>query len=192
MIPTDGFEHVEVASRAELRDWLATNHLRTESVWLVRYKQSVPAKYVGRLDLLDELLCFGWVDGIARKLDSERTMQLISPRRQQAWAQWYKDRAAVLEADGRMAPPGRAAIERSKALGLWDAYSAIDALFVPEDLSAALAREPPAQTYFAETPPSYRRNLLRWLDQAKRAETRARRVAAIVEACAVHRRIPQM
>lgn len=192
MIPTDGFEHVEVASRAELRDWLAANHQRSESVWLVRYKQSVPAKYVGRLDLLDELLCFGWVDGIARKLDSERTMQLISPRRQQAWAQWYKDRAAVLEADGRMAPPGRAAIERSKALGLWDAYSAIDALFVPEDLSAALAREPPAQTYFAETPPSYRRNLLRWLDQAKRAETRARRVAAIVEACAVHRRIPQM
>lgn len=192
MIPTDGFEHVEVASRAELRDWLAANHQRSESVWLVRYKQSVPAKYVGRLDLLDELLCFGWVDGIARKLDSERTMQLISPRRQQAWAQWYKDRAAVLEADGRMAPPGRAAIERSKALGLWDAYSAIDALFVPEDLSAALAREPPAQTYFAETPPSYRRNLLRWLDQAKRAETRARRVAAIVEACAAHRRIPQM
>jgi uncharacterized protein YdeI (YjbR/CyaY-like superfamily) len=192
VIPTDGFEHVEVASRAELRNWLAANHQRSESVWLVRYKQSVPAKYVGRLDLLDELLCFGWVDGIARKLDSERTMQLISPRRQQAWAQWYKDRAAVLEADGRMAPPGRAAIERSKALGLWDAYAAIDALFVPQDLSAALAREPPAQTYFAETPPSYRRNLLRWLDQAKRAETRARRVAAIVEACAAHRRIPQM
>lgn len=192
MIPTDGFEHVEVASRAELRDWLATNHLRTESVWLVRYKQSVPAKYLGRLDLLDELLCFGWVDGIARKLDAERTMQLISPRRQQAWAQWYKDRAAVLEADGRMAPPGRAAIERSKALGLWDAYAAIDALFVPQDLSTALAREPPAQVYFAETPPSYRRNLLRWVDQAKRAETRARRVVAIVEACAAHRRIPQM
>jgi uncharacterized protein YdeI (YjbR/CyaY-like superfamily) len=192
VIPTDGFEHVEVASRAEVRDWLAANHQRTESVWLVRYKQSMPTKYVGRLDLLDELLCFGWVDGIARKLDSERTMQLISPRRQQAWAQWYKDRAAVLEAEGRMAPPERAAIERSKALGLWGAYAAIDALVVPKDLSTALAREPPAQAYFAETPPSYRRNLLRWVDQAKRAETRARRGAAIVEACAAHRRLPQM
>jgi uncharacterized protein YdeI (YjbR/CyaY-like superfamily) len=101
-----------------LRAWLAANHARDECVWIVRYQKSVPDKHVSRLELLDELLCWGWVDGIARKIDAERTMQLAFPRQQQAWAQWYKDRAERLEAEGRMAEPGRAAIARAQALGL--------------------------------------------------------------------------
>ena len=124
MIPTDRFEHVEVASVVALRDWLAANHTRAEGVWLVRFRKSVPDKFVDRLDVLDELLCFGWVDGIARKLDDHRTMQLIFPRKQQAWAQSYKDRAARLERDGWMAAPGREAIEESKRRVFWDAYAA--------------------------------------------------------------------
>ena len=82
MIPTERFEQVEVACLDALRAWLADNHQREESVWLIRYKKSVPAKFIDRLDLLDELLCYGWIDGVARKLDDQRTMQLISPRKQ--------------------------------------------------------------------------------------------------------------
>ncbi len=74
MIPTERFEKVDVASLAELRDWFAANHARTEGVWLVTYKKNVPEKFVGRRDVLDELLCFGWVDGLGCKLDEERTM----------------------------------------------------------------------------------------------------------------------
>jgi len=192
LIETDKFEKVEVASLTELRNWLEKNHAQVESVWLVRWKRGAPGKFVDRLAVLDELLCWGWIDGLARKLDAERTMQLISPRRQQAWAQTYKDRVARLEAEKRMQEPGRAAIARSKQLGQWDAYAQVDALAVPADLRATLAAQPSAETFFDAAAPSYRRNVLRWLAAAKRPETRADRLVRIAGASASARKLPQM
>jgi uncharacterized protein YdeI (YjbR/CyaY-like superfamily) len=192
MIPTDRFEKIEIASRAELRGWLNLNHGRDASVWLVRFTKNVPDKHVDRLTLLDELICFGWIDGLARKLDETRTMQLISPREQQAWAQSYKDRAVRLEAEGLMMPPGRAAIARSRQLGLWDTYAAVDALDIPDDLKAALAGQPSADAFFLNAAPSYRRNVLRWIFQAKTQVTRDKRIATTVGASAAGRKIPQM
>jgi uncharacterized protein YdeI (YjbR/CyaY-like superfamily) len=192
MIPTGRFDQVEVASLGELRIWLASNHGRHEGVWLVRFKKNVPSKFIDRLDVLDELLCYGWIDGIARKLDADRTMQLISPRKQQAWSQSYKDRVARLEAEGRMTDHGHAAIERSKALGLWDAYAPVDALSIPDDLRSALKAGRHAEAFFDAAAPSYRRNVLRWISQAKKPETRARRIATTVELSARGEKIPQM
>ena len=83
MIANDRFEKVEVGSREELRNWLLENHKSAESFWLVTYKKSKPEKYVDRWVVLDELICFGWIDGIRRKLDGDRTMQLISQRKVQ-------------------------------------------------------------------------------------------------------------
>ncbi len=192
MIATERFEKVEITSLDALRDWLAANHGQSESVWLVRYKENVPGKHVDRLAVLDELLCFGWVDGLARKLDAERTMQLISPRRQQAWAQSYQDRVAWLEKEGRMAEPGRATVLRGKASGLWDAYADSDRLQVPADLAALLARDPAADRYFGEAAPSYRRNVLRWVGAAKRPETRTKRLLEILARSTCGERVPQM
>jgi uncharacterized protein YdeI (YjbR/CyaY-like superfamily) len=192
MIATERFERVEVASRDDLRRWLSENHGRKEGVWLVRYKAGVPEKHVGRLAVLDELIAWGWVDGILRKLDDARTMQLITPRREEAWAASYKVRAERLEAEGRMEAPGREAIARSKALGRWETYAAVDALEVPDDLRAALDAEPAAAVFFDRAAPSYRRNVLRWLFKAKRAETRDRRIADIVARSARGEKVPQM
>lgn len=192
MITNDRFEYVEIAVLGDLRAWLAQHHASSESVWLVRWKKNTPDKYVSRLDVLDELICWGWIDGIARKLDIIRTMQLISPRKQQAWAQSYKDRAARLEASGRMQEPGRVAIVRSNSLGLWDASSEIDRLMIPDDLHAKLSANPDADQYFSSTAPSYRRNVLRWLAAAKRPETRDRRIAMIVASSAERKKLPQM
>jgi uncharacterized protein YdeI (YjbR/CyaY-like superfamily) len=192
MIETDKFEKVELASLAELRSWLSANHTQEASVWLVRHKKTTPTKFIDRLDALDELLCFGWIDGLARKLDDERTMQLISPRRQQAWAQSYKDRVARLEQEGRMEAPGRAAIQRSKELGLWDAYAEIDALQVPDDLRAALTGLPHARVWFDNSAPSYRRNVLRWIGLAKTPATRDKRVKQTVELASQRQKVPQM
>jgi uncharacterized protein YdeI (YjbR/CyaY-like superfamily) len=192
MIETDRFQQVAIASLAELRAWLSDNHAREDSVWLVRFRNTVPDKFVDRRDALDELLCFGWIDGMARKLDEQRTMQLISRRRQQAWSQSYKDRVARLEAEGRMQLPGRAAVARSKALGLWDAYADVDALLVPKDLEAALAATPSGLSKFVGAAPSYRRNVLRWISAAKLPATRAKRISAAVAAAAEGRRLPQM
>jgi uncharacterized protein YdeI (YjbR/CyaY-like superfamily) len=192
MLPIERFEQVEVESRQALRDWLAANHARDEGVWLVTFMKSVTGKYLDRWTVLDELLCFGWIDGIRRKLDDRRTMQLITPRRQQAWAQSYKDRVARLQQEGRMAPPGLEAIARSRALGLWDAAAAVDALLVPEDLAAMLEAHPPADQWFAAAAPSYRRNVLRWIAAAKRPETRRARIARTADAARSGRKLPNL
>jgi uncharacterized protein YdeI (YjbR/CyaY-like superfamily) len=192
MIPTDGFSKVEVRSAADLHAWLLAHHGQAESVWLVTWKKKPGAPFVSMNEVLDKLIAFGWIDGLRRKLDDDRTMQLISPRKQQAWAKTYKDRAARLESEERMQPSGRAAIESAKSAGRWDETSAVDALAVPDDLAAALRAKPKAATFFEDAAPSYRRNVLRWLHIAKRAETRLARIAKIVEACADAKKIPQL
>ncbi len=189
-IDTDRFAKVEVASTDALTNWLARNHGQTDSVWLVTYKKHCGDRYVSRDQVLDALIAFGWIDGIRRKLDENRTMQLISPRKQQAWAKTYKDRAARLISENRMHPAGLAAIERAKTSGLWAVAADVDALVVPEDLLAALESSPQAARSFATAPPSYRRNLLRWFNSARTEATRQKRKDQIVTACRNGERIP--
>lgn len=191
-IPTERFETVEVASAAALQDWLAANHARPEGVWLVTWKKSEPERYVSTAEILDAVVAWGWIDGLRRALDADRTMQLIGPRRTQAWVRSYKDRAERLIAEGRMRAPGAASIADGKAGGLWDYWADVDALIDPDDLRAALAAVPAAETYYDAAADSYRRNLLRWIKLAKTDATRAKRIARIVEASRRSERIPQM
>lgn len=191
-IRTENFEKVEVASRDEVWQWLEARHDQEASIWLVTFKKSKPEKYVSREEVLDALIAYGWTDGLRRQVDESRTMQLISPRRQQAWAKTYKDRAERLEREGRMADPGREAIRRSKALGLWNASDPIDALTIPDDLASALKGEPAADEFFNGAAPSYRRNVLRWIAAAKKPETRAKRIATAVNCSAQGQKVPQM
>jgi len=83
MVKTENFDKVEIQSAGELRKWLVEHHRQESAVWLVTYKKHVSDKYVSVSEVLDELLCFGWMDGVRRKLDANRTMQLIAPRRAQ-------------------------------------------------------------------------------------------------------------
>ena len=99
MVKTDRFEKIEVHSQEALRTWLLNNHRQKESIWLVTFKKHHPNKYVSREEVLDEILCFGWIDGIRRKLDEDKTMQLLSPRKAQHWAKSYKDKAKKLIAE---------------------------------------------------------------------------------------------
>jgi uncharacterized protein YdeI (YjbR/CyaY-like superfamily) len=191
-IRTERFAQVEVRSPAELRAWLAAHHAQEASVWVVRWQRKPGAPYVSRRDVLDELLCWGWVDGLARRLDDARTMQLASPRRTQAWTAFYRARVAALEAAGRMAEPGRAAVRRAQAAGTWEGAPDVDALVVPPDLSAALDADAAAGRWFDESAPSYRRNALRWIAKAVRADTRARRIAEVAARAARREKVPQL
>ena len=110
-------ERVEVRSVAELWSWLDANHEQGDSVLLVTWKARRRDRYVSREDVLDALLAHGWVDGRRYALDDDRTMQLISPRKQQMWAASYRERAERLIAEDRMRPPGLTAIERAKGAG---------------------------------------------------------------------------
>lgn len=181
MISTDHFEKVEVASAQELRSWLTDNHAKSDTIWLVTFKKNVPDKYVSTSEVLDELLCFGWIDGIRRKLDDNRTMQLIAPRKAEHWAKTYKDRATRLIAEGKMQEAGLQAIQRSKQNGLWDFMDDVDKLIVPADLQEALAKLEGATAFFQTINASSKRFVLRWIKLAKTAKTRTARIQQIAE-----------
>ena len=191
LIKTDSFSQVEVRSAADLRRWLETHHAQSRSVWLVTFKKHTGVAYLSTSAVLDELLSFGWVDGLARKLDADRTMQLISPRQANAWTKTYRDRAARLERESRLQPPGRAAIAKSQAMGLWMANPDVDALWLPPDFEAALEARPAAYTCFIAFAPSHRRNVLRWIAAAKQPATRARRIETAAALAAEGKKVPQ-
>ncbi len=179
MIKTENFDQVEITSSEELRNWLINNHQQKESIWLITYKKQVLAKYVSVQEVLDELLCFGWIDGIRRKLDDEKTMQLISPRQVQHWTKTYKDRYQKLEEEGRMTDAGRNAVLLSKKSGLWDFMDDVDKLIKPTDFLKILEENPPALQNFDAFGNSSKRFMLRYIKIAKTENTRAKRIKEI-------------
>jgi len=179
MVQTDNFNQVEIASSQELRLWFSEHHHQTESVWLVTYKKSVPSKYVSTSEVLDELLCFGWIDGIRRKLDEDRTMQLIAPRKANHWAQTYKDRATRLIGEGKMQEAGLRSMEWSKQQGLWDFMDDVDQLILPDDLKKALSEYNGATEFFTSINDASKRFVLRYIKLAKTEKTRMARINEI-------------
>ncbi len=181
MIETKNFDTVEITSAEALRNWLLQNYKSTKSFWLITYKKSEADKYVSRWEVLNELICFGWIDGIMRKLDETKTMQLISPRKAEHWARSYKERADELIKQGKLHEHGFKSIEDSKTSGLWDFMEDVDNLIVPEDLLNALTKKKEALAFFNAINDSSKRFVLRWLKLAKTTETRNKRINQLVE-----------
>jgi uncharacterized protein YdeI (YjbR/CyaY-like superfamily) len=190
MIKTENFDRVEISSLGELRSWLLKNHSQPESVWLITYKKSTPDKYVSRWEVLDELICFGWIDGIRRKLDEKRTMQLISQRKVEHWARTYKERASKLIDEGKMHESGLKAIESSKSSGLWNFMDDVDNLIVPEDLSGELSKLDGASNFFISLNNSSKRFVLRWIKLAKTEKTRENRIKKLAKLSAKGQKLP--
>ena len=180
-------EDFEITSTEQLWTWLAEHNGSDKSIRLITWKAAHPDKYVSREEVLDALIAHGWIDGRRFVVDEDRTAQLITRRKQQAWSKSYKDRVERLRQNGRMHPSGEKMVAQGKASGLWTFFDDVDALIVPEDLSAVLDH-----AIWDEFAPSYRRNVLRWIKLAKTAETRRKRIAAVTEATRENRRIPQM
>jgi uncharacterized protein YdeI (YjbR/CyaY-like superfamily) len=191
-IRTENFSSVEITTEHDLWVWLSNNFGSKGSVWLITYNKSTPQKYLSREQVLDALIAYGWIDGIRRKLDDQRTMQLISQRKTQSWSATCKQRADRLEAEGRMQKSGRDAISQSKLMGLWDAMQDVDTLVIPNDLQILLDKDRTAAIYLQDCPPSYKRNVLRWLKSAKTERTRQKRLHSIFTECKTENRIPQM
>jgi uncharacterized protein YdeI (YjbR/CyaY-like superfamily) len=176
-------------SIAEWRRWLTKHHADTDGVWLAGWKRAsgeTPLDY-GRI--VEEALCFGWIDGLVNTLDSGRQAQLLTPRRRgSAWSRSNKERVERLVADGRMTGAGMRVIEAAKADGSWSMQDAAEALIEPAELKAALDANAEARRQWDAFPKSPRRALIWWVMSAKRPETRARRVTTIVTEAAQGRR----
>jgi len=174
----DDLPRIEITDRAQWRDWLAKHHARSGSVWAVTYKVGASKPRVPYDDLVEEALAFGWVDSLPRKLDDERTMLLMAPRKPGSnWSAANKARIGKLTKAGLMRPAGAAAVERAKADGTWTALDAVERLEVPGDLAEALSVRPGARETWDGFPRSVRRGVLEWIETAKTPETRAKRVA---------------
>ena len=134
-------------------------------------------------------MCFGWINSKVVKLDAGRTLQWFSPRRPRGtWARTNKERVERLTAAGLMMPAGLAVIEEAKRNGTWTLLDDVDELIVPDDLAAALEAAPPARANWDAFSPSARKAILFWIVQAKRPETRARRIADTARLAAVNKK----
>lgn len=175
---------VEAVSAAALRDWLTDNHATARSHWLVTGRKNAGERYVPyAAAIVEELLCFGWIDSLPRALDAMRTMVLVSPRK--PGSNWSKDnrrRVAKLRREGRMHPAGEAAVARAMKDGSWDRLVQTETGEAPPDLAQALQASE-ANGQWEHFSLSVRRRSLESLLAAKRPETRARRIANIVAAC---------
>lgn len=185
----DEHEYLEIRSTQELRVWLGRHGFRHQGLWVVTWMKHPGAPYVGRWDVLDELLCHGWIDGVRRRVDVRRTAQWVSPRRHDAWTASYRQRFLALVEQGRVLEAGFAARQAALDAGTWEGLPEVDRLQVPADLMEKLALKPGAEAWFLAQAPSYRRNLLRWLALARRSDTRAVRITRIVEASVGRQRL---
>jgi uncharacterized protein YdeI (YjbR/CyaY-like superfamily) len=150
-------------------------------VWVASWRKASGRNPVGYEDLVEEAICFGWIDSTVNILDDERGLQLMTPRKpKSAWTRLNRQRAADLEAQGRMTDAGRRAVDAAKANGWWTIYDAVEDLTEPDDLARALDACPPARTAWDGFPPSARKQMLWWVVSAGRPETRAGRIAKIV------------
>jgi uncharacterized protein YdeI (YjbR/CyaY-like superfamily) len=176
------YERIEVANRGELRAWLAANYDRKEGIWLVFGKKVAGQRYVPYEDIVEEALCFGWIDGRAQPMDGERRMLLLSPRRAgSVWSKINKERVERLVAAGLMTGAGLRKIEAAKRDGSWTRLDDMLADLMPNDLAIALDRYEGARANFDAFPPSSKKIVVGWINTAKRPETRARRVEEAAE-----------
>ena len=163
--------------------WLAAEHANANGVWLKFAKKDSGIKSLTYVTALDVALCYGWIDGQTRRLDETFYLQRFTPRRARSkWSKINREKVAALITDGRMQPAGLAEIERAKADGRWDAaYDSPANATVPDDLQAALDANPAASEFFATLKGQNRYAILYRIQDAKRPETRARRIATFVD-----------
>lgn len=182
----DGYERVEITSRPQWRAWLERNHSRAESIWLVTYKKHTGDRHVPYAHVVEEALCFGWIDSVPRRLDESRSMLLLSPRKPKSpWSALNKKRIVALIAQGLMTPIGMAKIDAAKSDGSWTKIDSIQSLKPPTDLRKALAKNAAARKAFEAFSPSSRKALLQWILSAKAATTREARITKIVRLAAL-------
>ena len=175
-------EELIVADAEALRVWLLSNHATSTGVWLALSRKGGTVTSLTWQQAVDEALCVGWIDGQARKGDQDISWIRFTPRTaRSSWSQRNVAHVARLEAQGRMLPRGRAAVEAAKADGRWAvAYAPPSEAEVPADLIAAIAADPAAQAMFDVLTKTNRFALIHRVNGVKRVQTRERKISEFV------------
>ena len=176
---------------AEFRDWLEANHASATEVGVVFHKKGSGKPSMTWSEAVDEALCFGWIDSVARSLDTTARVQRFSPRKPRSnWSAVNVRKVAELTASGRMTPAGLAAFaRRSEARSSIYAYENRHLAKLDDAREAEFKAEVAAWDFFCKQPPSYRQLAIYRVMSAKREETRTKRLARLMEASAAGRRL---
>jgi uncharacterized protein YdeI (YjbR/CyaY-like superfamily) len=176
---------IHAKSRKEWRKWLEKNHRSKKSVWLVIYHQSSKVKSIYYDDAVEEAICFGWIDSIAHKRDEESKYQFFAARKPTSnWSKANRERAEKMIAKGLIAESGLQMIELAKRTGRWEALIDVQNSVIPGDLQQLLNKNKTAFNNFLAFPPSSKRIILEWILNAKKPETRQRRIEETVKLAA--------
>ncbi len=176
---------LEFQSRQALREWLEGHHRTASTFWLVSYKKHLPERHVQYDEIVEELLCFGWIDARTNRLDEDRTMLLVSPRRPgSTWSAANKKRVARLAKQGLMSAAGQAKVDAAKKDGSWTFLDDVEKRLIPDDLARAFAANKRAKENFEAFNNAAKKVILLWIKTAKREATRAKRVRETVRLAA--------
>jgi uncharacterized protein YdeI (YjbR/CyaY-like superfamily) len=180
---TDADDILRLPDASAWRAWLARLYSQQDSVWIAITRKGVEPVALQLGDAVEEALCFGWIDSTLRRIDDRSYALRFSPRRPgSVWSESNKRRVATLVGEGRMAAPGLAAIEAAKANGQWEAASRRERVDdIPPDLGSALVSQVGGVDGYLALRASRRKQLLYWLDSAKRPTTRTKRIQGIVD-----------
>ncbi|MBO3749185.1 YdeI/OmpD-associated family protein [Streptosporangiaceae bacterium NEAU-GS5] len=175
-------EIVAFASAEAFEAWLGENHAVSPGIWLKLRKKGPGIVALDYAQALDVALCYGWIDGQKAGFDDQWWIQRFTPRKQRSkWSKINRDKVAALIEQGRMRAPGQAEVDRAKADGRWEAaYDGAKNATVPDDLAAALTADPAAAAFFETLDRQNRYAILYRIQDAKKAETRARRIEKFV------------
>ncbi|REG29463.1 uncharacterized protein YdeI (YjbR/CyaY-like superfamily) [Archangium gephyra] len=186
--PTEEAPIIAFAKPRDWADWLSKNHASSRGLWVKLAKKASGIESITYAQALEVALAWGWIDGLKRGFDDTAWIQKFTPRGPRSiWSKINRDKALALIEAGEMKPPGLEQVERAKQDGRWEAaYDSQSRATVPEDLSAALAANPRAAAFFSTLNSANRYAVLFRVHTAKKAETRARRIAQFVEMLARH------
>lgn len=182
MNPAPDLPIIAFDSEREWQEWLEANHATSPGVWMKIAKKASGVQTASYPAVLDTAICFGWIDGQRRALDTRYFLQRFTPRRPRSkWSRVNREKATKLVEEGRMRPAGLAEVQRAREDGRWDAaYEAQSRATVPDDLQRALDCNPKAQAFFATLDSQNRYAVLYRIQDARRAQTRARRIEQFV------------
>ena len=180
-----------IHSRKAWRTWLAKNHQSQSSVWVVCNTQKSNKPTVAWTELVDEALCFGWIDSTRKTIDETKFKQLFSKRKPRStWSKINKDKIKKLTAEGLMTDAGLHAVKLAKQNGSWNILDEVEKLAIPADLEIAFTLYPGAKDYFMSLSKSIKKMMLQWIVLAKKPETRQNRINEIAK-LAVQRKKPK-
>ena len=178
-------DHVYAEDRQAWRAWLQGHHDKEKNVWLIIYHTKSKTPSVVYDEAVEEALCFGWIDSKPNKRDHESYLLFLAKRNPKSnWSRLNRERAERMLEQGRMTQAGLEMIETAKQNGTWAALEAVQDSVIPQDLEQAFQKSETAWKNFSAFPPSSKRIILEWILNAKRPQTRQKRIDETVELAA--------